>query len=201
MPEQAADQPEINKPSQSTPPPPVESAEPAETVDNEALLRQELEATRQKAEDNWQLALRSKAELENLRKRTQRDIENAHKYGLERMAAELLAVRDSMELGLNTAKEGVEDLDGLKEGLSLTLKMLIQLMQKFGITEINPENEKFDPGLHQAITMQESARLEPNTVISVLQKGYRLQDRLLRPALVTVAKPPEKNQKQNGDNP
>jgi molecular chaperone GrpE len=200
MPEQAADQPETNKPSQSTPPP-LESAEPAGTVDNETLLRQELEAARQKAEDNWQLALRSKAELENLRKRTQRDVENAHKYGLERIAAELLAVRDSMELGLNTAEDGVEDLAGLKEGLSLTLKMLIQLMQKFGITEINPENEKFDPGLHQAITMQESAKLEPNTIISVLQKGYRLQDRLLRPALVTVAKPPEKNQKQSGENP
>jgi molecular chaperone GrpE len=200
MPEQAADQPENNKSSQPAPLP-LESAEPGETVDNEALLRQELEAVRRKAEDNWQLALRSKAELENLRKRTQRDIENAHKYGLERLAAELLAVRDSMELGLNTAEEGVEDLTGLKEGLSLTLKMLIQLMQKFGITEINPENEKFDPGLHQAITMQESARLEPNTVISVLQKGYRLQDRLLRPALVTVAKAPEKNQQQSGEKP
>jgi molecular chaperone GrpE len=200
MPEQAADQPETNKPSQPTPPS-LESAETAETVDNEALLRQELESARQKAEDNWQLALRSKAELENLRKRAQRDIENAHKYGLERMAAELLAVRDSMELGLNTAEEGVEDLAGLKEGLSLTLKMLIQLMQKFGITEINPEHEKFDPGLHQAITMQESAKLEPNTIISVLQKGYRLQDRLLRPALVTVAKAPDKNQGQSGENP
>jgi molecular chaperone GrpE len=193
MPEQAADQSENNKSSQSAPPP-LESAEPAETVDNEALLRQELETVRQKAEDNWQLALRSKAELENLRKRTQRDIENAHKYGLERIAAELLAVRDSMELGLNTAEEGIDDLAGLKEGLSLTLKMLIQVMQKFGITEINPEHEKFDPGLHQAITMQESDKLEPNTVISVLQKGYRLQDRLLRPALVTVAKAPDKNQ-------
>jgi molecular chaperone GrpE len=192
MPEQAADQPENNK-SQSAPHP-LEQAEAGETVDNETLLRQELEAVRQKAEDNWQLALRSKAELENLRKRTQRDIENAHKYGLERIAAELLAVRDSMELGLNTAEEGVDDLAGLKEGLSLTLKMLTQLMQKFGITEINPEHEKFDPGLHQAITMQESDKLEPNTVISVLQKGYRLQDRLLRPALVTVAKAPDKNQ-------
>lgn len=190
MPEQAADQPETTKPSQSAPPPetPV-----SEISDNEIALQQELEAARQKAEDNWQLFLRTKAELENFRKRTQRDVENAHKYGLEKIAAELLAVRDSMELGLNTAEEGV-DLAGLKEGLSLTLKMLIQLMQKFGITEVNPENEKFDPALHQAITMQESDKLEPNTVISVLQKGYRLQDRLLRPALVTVAKAPDKNE-------
>lgn len=197
MPEQAADQPEINKPSQ----PPIEpgAAEgPAELTDD--ALRQELQAMRQKAEDNWQLFLRTKAELENLRKRTQRDVENAHKYGLERLAAELLAVRDSMELGLNTAQEGV-DLAGLKEGFALTLKMLTQSMQKFGITEINPENEKFDPALHQAITTQESDRLDPNTVISVLQKGYRLQDRLLRPALVTVAKAPEKNQGQGGENP
>lgn len=187
MPEQVADQPENTKPSQ-----PATPIEPAEIQDVEAHLQQELEEVRQKAEDNWQLFLRSKAESENLRKRTQRDIESAHKYGLEKIASELLSVRDSMELGLSTAQEGV-DLAGLKEGVALTLKMLIQLMQKFGITEINPENERFDPAMHQAITMQESEKLEPNTVISVLQKGYRLQDRLLRPALVTVAKAPDKN--------
>jgi molecular chaperone GrpE len=201
MPEQASDQPETNQASQ--PAPPVEPGGGGVSdgiTDNEAALQQALETARLKAEENWQLALRSKAELENLRKRTQRDIENAHKYGLERMAAELLAVRDSMELGLDTAQEGV-DLAGLKEGFSLTLKMLTQMMQKFGITEINPEHEKFDPSFHQAITTQESGKLEPNTVISVLQKGYRLQDRLLRPALVTVAKAPEKNQEQSGENP
>ncbi|HEX5054980.1 MAG TPA: nucleotide exchange factor GrpE [Gammaproteobacteria bacterium] len=192
MPEQAADQPDTNKPSQSAPP--IDSDEITEegVSDSENGLRQELELARNKADENWQLFLRTKAELENLRKRTQRDVENAHKYGLERIASELLAVRDSMELGLNTAQEGVE-LAGLKEGFTLTLKMLTQLMQKFGITEINPEHEKFDPTLHQAITMQESDKLDPNTVISVLQKGYRLQDRLLRPALVTVAKAPDKN--------
>jgi molecular chaperone GrpE len=192
MPEQAADQPETNKPSQSTPPMESEEITEGEGRDSGNGFRQELESARQKADDNWQLFLRTKAELENLRKRTQRDVENAHKYGLERMASELLAVRDSMELGLNTTQEGV-DLAGLKEGFTLTLKMLTQLMQKFGITEINPENEKFDPMLHQAITLQESDKLDPNTVISVLQKGYRLQDRLLRPALVTVAKAPDKS--------
>lgn len=195
MPEQqAADQPETNKPSHAAPPVEGEAtdeATEAAATGAEAALGRELEAVRQKAEDNWQLFLRTKAELENLRKRTQRDVENAHKYGLEKIASELLAVRDSMELGLNTTREGV-DLAGLKEGLSLTLKMLVQLMEKFSITEINPEHEKFDPGLHQAITTQESNKLEPNTVISVLQKGYRLQDRLLRPALVTVAKAPDK---------
>jgi molecular chaperone GrpE len=194
MPEQqAADQPESNKPSQAVPP--AEAADVTTgTVDaaDTSALQQELETVRQKAEENWELFLRTRAELENLRKRTQRDVENAHKYGLEKIASELLAVRDSMELGLDTAREGV-DLAGLKEGLSLTLKMLVQLMEKFGITEINPEHERFDPGLHQAITTQESDRLEPNTVISVLQKGYRLQDRLLRPALVTVAKAPDKD--------
>jgi molecular chaperone GrpE len=193
MPEQqAADQPESNKPSQAIPP-----TEASDTttgtgdITETAALQQELETARQKAGENWELFLRTRAELENLRKRTQRDVENAHKYGLERIASELLTVRDSMELGLDTAREGV-DLAGLKEGWSLTLKMLVQLMEKFGITEINPEHERFDPGLHQAITTQESDRLEPNTVISVLQKGYRLQDRLLRPALVTVAKAPDK---------
>jgi molecular chaperone GrpE len=191
MPEQAADQPEITNPSQ----------QPASGIDEGGAAAQgesesndtvaELDAARQKADENWQLFLRTKAELENLRKRTQRDVENAHKYGLERIAGELLAVRDSMELGLNTAQEGV-DLAGLKEGMSLTLKILVQLMEKFGISEVSPELEKFDPALHQAITTQESDKLEPNTVISVLQKGYRLQDRLLRPALVTVARTPDK---------
>ncbi|HEY3487339.1 MAG TPA: nucleotide exchange factor GrpE [Gammaproteobacteria bacterium] len=166
----------------------------AKPVESEALLQQELDAARHKAEENWQLLLRSKAELENFRKRTQRDVENAHKYGLEKIAAELLAVRDSMELGLGNAREGV-DLESIKEGVSLTLKMLVQLMEKFGISEISPENEKFNPELHQAMTLQESDKLEPNTVISVLQKGYRLNDRLLRPALVTVAKAPDKNAK------
>ena len=157
---------------------------------DEASLGRELEEALKKAQDNWELALRTQAELENLRKRTQRDIEAAHKYSLEKIAQELLGVRDSMELGLSAINEST-DIKSVREGIELTLKMLIQLMEKFEIQEIYPEQERFNPEFHQAMTMQESDKLAPNTVISVLQKGYRLKDRLLRPALVSVAKAPE----------
>lgn len=155
----------------------------------EASIEEQLDVALKKAQENWELALRTQAELENLRKRTQRDIENAHKYALERLASELLAIRDSMELGLSASQESA-DVKSLREGAELTLKMLIQLMEKFEIREINPEKEKFNPELHQAMATQESDQLAPNTVISVMQKGYVLKDRLLRPALVIVAKAP-----------
>jgi molecular chaperone GrpE len=162
----------------------------AEVIE-EASLEAQLEAAQKKAEENWELVLRTQADMENLRKRTSRDIENAHKYGLEKIANELLAVRDSMELGLGAAQEDV-DVKSLREGAELTLKMLVQVMEKFGIKQVDPEKQKFNPDLHQAMTMQESDELEPNTVIAVMQKGYTLNERLLRPALVTVSKAPAK---------
>lgn len=152
-------------------------------------LEEQLEAAQRKAQENWELALRAQAELENLRKRTHRDIENAHKYALEKLATELLGVRDSMELGLSAAQENT-DIAGIREGIELTLKMLAQVMEKFDIREVNPVREKFNPELHQAMAMQETDNIEPNNVISVMQKGYTLKDRLLRPALVTVSKTP-----------
>jgi molecular chaperone GrpE len=155
----------------------------------EPSLEEQLEEARKKADENWNLLLRSKAELENMHKRVKRDVESAHKFGLEKMASELLAVRDSMELGLGAAQEST-DVQSLLEGAELTLKMLTQVMEKFGIQQVNPEREKFNPELHQAMTLQESDELEPNTVITVMQKGYTLNDRLLRPALVTVSKAP-----------
>ncbi|HEX7026360.1 MAG TPA: nucleotide exchange factor GrpE, partial [Gammaproteobacteria bacterium] len=142
----------------------------AETVKAEAPLEEQLEVAQKKAQENWELALRAQAELENLRKRTHRDIENAHKYALEKLATELLGVRDSMELGLSAAQES-KDIAGIREGMQLTLKMLAQVMEKFDIREIHPEGEKFNPELHQAMAMQETDKLEPNNVISVMQKG------------------------------
>lgn len=167
-----------------------EQAETDEMSEVEAL-RGKLEEALVKADENWELALRTKAELENLQKRAQRDVENAHKFGLEKLAAELLSVRDSMELGVSAAQEQT-DAESLREGVELTLKMMVQTMEKFGIEEINPENQRFNPELHQAMSTQESDKLEPNTVVSVMQKGYMLNGRLLRPALVTVSKAPEK---------
>lgn len=157
-------------------------------VEAEDDLLQQLKDAEKKAEENWELLLRTKAEMENLRKRTEKDLENAHKYGMEKFVAEMLPVKDSMELGL--AAEDVT-VESLHEGMQLTMNMLNTAFEKLNVTEINPENEPFDPELHQAMTMQESREVEPNTVIAVMQKGYLLNDRLVRPAMVMVSKEPE----------
>ncbi|OOG20656.1 nucleotide exchange factor GrpE [Thioalkalivibrio denitrificans] len=154
-----------------------------------ALLKQ-LEEAQAKAQEHFDKLLRTQAEMENLRKRTARDVENARKYALERFASELLAVRDSLEMGLDAAR-GETDVDKIREGTELTLKMLVQLMEKFGIEQLDPQGERFDPDRHQAMSMQENAELEPNTVMTVMQKGYLLNDRLLRPAMVIVSKAPQ----------
>jgi molecular chaperone GrpE len=123
--------------------------------------------------------------MDNLRRRNAKDVENAHKYGIEKFANQLLPVVDGMELGL--AVEGAS-AESLREGMELTMKMMQKMMENLGIEEINPINEKFNPEKHQAMSMQPSADVEPNTVIAVMQKGYLLNDRLLRPAMVMVSK-------------
>ena len=155
---------------------------------NREDLAQGLEDARQKMAEYYEKTLRMQAEIENLRKRAQRDVSNAHKYAVERFASELLQVKDSLELGLGA---GDAKAVKLQEGMELTLKMLTTVMKKFSIEEVDPGGEVFDPNLHQAMTMRESADHEPNTVISVMQKGYTLHDRLLRPAMVIVAKTPK----------
>jgi len=129
--------------------------------------------------------LRAVADSDNMRKRTQADISNAHKFALENFSTELLAVKDSLEAAL--AIENAT-LESYKNGVELTLKQLISVFSKFNIVEINPAGEKFDPHRHQAIAMVDAAQ-EANTVVAIMQKGYTLNDRILRPALVTVAKP------------
>lgn len=150
----------------------------------------ELEEARAKADENWNQFLRARAELENVRRRAERDVEQAHRYGLEKLAGELLAVRDSLEMGVAAAGEEGADVAKLREGSELTLKMLRQAMEKFDIRELNPQGGKFDPERHEAIATQESGEHEPNTVIHVVQKGYLLGERLLRPAMVIVARVP-----------
>jgi molecular chaperone GrpE len=141
------------------------------------------------ADENWDRYLRAAAELDNVRKRTARDMENARKYALERFATELLAVRDSLEMGLQAAEaSGVTDLI---EGSRATLKQLSSTMERFGVAEVDPLGEPFDPTLHEAMTMQPSAEVEPNTVLTVFQKGYTLNGRLLRPARVVVSSAPQ----------
>ena len=157
---------------------------------NIEALQIELECAQGAAKDFQDKWLRTQAEIENLRRRANRDVENAHKYGMERFAAEMLNVKDSLELGLSAASE-TRDVAKLAEGMELTLKQLAQAMEKFKIAEIDPKGESFDPERHQAMTLQESSEHAPNTVIAVFQKGYTLQERLLRPAMVVVAKAPE----------
>ena len=148
-------------------------------------IEAQLEDAQAKASENWDHFIRAKAEMDNLRRRSTKDIENAHKYGIEKFVTELLPVLDSMGMGL-----AVEDAraESLREGMEMTLNMLEKMMEKLGIEEIDPMNEKFDAAKHQAMTMQPNADVEPNTVIAVMQKGYTLNDRLIRPAMVMVSK-------------
>ena len=159
-----------------------------EIVKEQDQLVEQLAAAEKKAEEHWELLLRTRADMENLRKRTEKDLENAHKYGIEKFVSEMLPVKDSMELGIAAQDATVESLH---EGMQLTMNMFDTAFQKLGVVEINPQNEAFDPELHQAMTMQESDEVEPNTVIMVMQKGYSLNGRLVRPAMVVVSKKPE----------
>jgi len=131
--------------------------------------------------------LRSAAELENVRKRAQREVENATRYGLEKFAAELLPVKDSLELAVASA--GQADANSLAAGQEATLKLLEKAFAKLDIESIDPLGEPFDPAQHEAVLMQASATAEPNSVLQVVQRGYALHGRLLRPARVIVAKP------------
>ena len=148
-----------------------------------------LQDARNKADEHWNQLLRAKADLDNLRRRAERDVEQAHRYGLERLVQELLPIKDSLELGLS-ASQGAEGeaVKGLREGTELTRKMLQNALEKFGVKELNPQGERFNPELHQAMSVQERADAEPNSVLLVCQKGYLLHDRLIRPAMVIVSK-------------
>ena len=161
----------------------VEDAAADVEKDNDALAEAQA-----KADEHWDKYLRAAAEVENVRKRAARDVENAHKFALERFAGDLLAVCDSLEMA--NATEGDASVESLKEGSEATLKLLLTTLQRFGIEEVNPEGEPFDPMLHEAMTMQPSPDTEPGSVLTVFQKGYSLNGRLLRPARVVVAAEP-----------
>ncbi|MBW3566695.1 MAG: nucleotide exchange factor GrpE, partial [Proteobacteria bacterium] len=160
-------------------------------AEEDSGVEPELEAVREKAEDNWNQYLRAVAELENTRKRALRDVEQARKFAIERFAADLLPVKDSLEMGLNAASDATDKADALVEGTEMTLKQLAQVFEKFGITEIDPKGERFDPEQHEAMAAQPSAEAEPDTVLTVVQKGYMLNGRMLRAARVLVARKPD----------
>ena len=145
----------------------------------------ELAEARAKADENWDLYLRAAAELENVRKRAARDVEHAHKFALENFGRDLLAVVDSLEMGLEAADNA--DAEALREGSEVTCKLLKKTLERFGISEVDPEGEPFNPEMHEAMSMMPSPNVEPGSVVQVIQKGYALNDRLLRPARVIVA--------------
>ncbi|MBL7003909.1 MAG: nucleotide exchange factor GrpE, partial [Gammaproteobacteria bacterium] len=158
--------------------------EQSEEVTEESSTEQELIDAQLKIKEYWDQIVRLNAEMENHRKRAQRDVENAHKYAVKNFSEALLPVCDSMEMGIVASEAENSNIDSIKEGMQMTLSMFIQMMEKNGIKAIDPVNEKFDPEQHQAMSMQESADHESNTVIAVMQKGYMLNDRLVRPAMV-----------------
>ena len=149
-------------------------------------LQAALAAAESRALESRDLYMRALAELENVRKRASRDVEQAHKFALERVAHDLIGVKDSLELGLVSAGSA----DGLREGTRATLQLLSRALEKAGVTEIDPQGEQFNPELHEAMAMQPSAEHVPNSILQVVQKGYQLNGRLLRPARVIVAKEP-----------
>ena len=150
-------------------------------------LMQSLQTAEAKAEEHWAHVLRLQAELENTRRRAERDVQGAHKFALEKFVNELLPVKDSLEMGESAAKVENTDLEKVHEGIVLTLKMMTDVMGKFGVAEVNPEGQPFNPDLHQAMSMQDVPDAKPNTVVTVFQKGYQLNERLVRPAMVVVA--------------
>lgn len=153
-------------------------------------LGQLLREAQAKADENWNRAVRAQADLENLRRRHEMDLDKTRKFALNGFVEALLPVIDSMELGLNAAADDSADLDKLREGSELTLKLLVDVMGKFNVETVDPEGQPFNPELHQAMSMQPRDDLPPNTVVAVVQKGYLLNGRLVRPAMVMVSQKP-----------
>ena len=199
--EQASEQPSDGESDDASDPLGFDDARMSEAEENEVDLSvvdsgndgemdsaAELAAANAKADEHWNRVLRMQADLENERKRAQKQVANAHKFAIEGFVNELLPIKDSLEMGLDAAKAEDADLAKIVEGSELTLKLLAQAFEKFHIAVVDPLDEKFDPNVHQAMSMQEAEGKDANTVIGVMQKGYTLNDRLIRPALVTVSK-------------
>ena len=155
-----------------------------------AELEAQLEAALLASQEERERAVRAVAEMENLRRRAAQDVEKAHKFALEKFAAELLPVLDNLERAIELADKESEALKPMIEGVELTLKSMQSGVAKFGLVALDPQNQAFDPNAHQAMSMVPSADVAPNTVIAVMQKGYELNGRVIRPAMVMVSKAP-----------
>jgi molecular chaperone GrpE len=151
-------------------------------------MEQQLLKAQDTIKDYWDQMMRLRAEIDNNRKRAERDVENAHKYALKSFVENLLPVIDSMEMGQTAATADNATLESIREGAELTIGMFVQVLEKNGLEQVDPLGEKFDPERHQAISMIDVDSAESNTVVEVMQKGFLLNDRLVRPAMVVVAK-------------
>ncbi|UCD71584.1 MAG: nucleotide exchange factor GrpE [Syntrophobacterales bacterium] len=160
------------------------------------MLKAQVEEKTKLGEENYDRFLRAQAELENYKKRVEREKSSLVKYGNEDLIKAILPVIDNLERALDHPQG--ENPDGVIEGIKITLNQLLQVLEKFGVTRIQAMGEPFDPSKHEAMMQVESADHEPNTVVSELQKGYLLNDRLLRPAMVSVAQPPKKKEEGEG---
>lgn len=164
------------------------SADETENEPSIEQLQEELARAQDEAAKMKDQFVRSEAEMANLRRRVEKDVENAHRFGQEKLVKELLAVADNLERAIISTEGENVDVNAIKEGVDMTLKGLLDVFGKFSIEAIDPHGEPFDPQLHQAMSMVENPEVEPNTVIAVMQKGYQLHGRLVRPAMVMVSK-------------
>jgi molecular chaperone GrpE len=164
----------------------TEATEAALDHPNYTELEEKLTLAEQKAHENWEKSVRAVAEIDNVRRRMEREVANAHKYGAEKLISALLPIVDSLEQALQLAEKSGDS--AMHEGLELTMRLFTDVLQKFDVTLIDPMGEAFDPQQHEAMAMQPAADVAPNTIIAVFQKGYKLNDRVIRPARVVVGK-------------
>ena len=165
-----------------------ESSEQVGALDHPSYiaLEEKLTLAEKQAHDNWEKSVRALAEVDNMRRRAERDVANAHRFSLEKFSEALLPVVDSLEQALQLAEKAGDA--SMREGLELTMKQFVSVLGKFDVQQLDPVGAIFNPHEHEAMAMQESSDVEPNTVLVVFQKGYKLNDRVIRPARVIVAK-------------
>ncbi|MDF1643915.1 MAG: nucleotide exchange factor GrpE [Pseudomonadales bacterium] len=185
--EEKSPQDQVDQPSESQTEPPTEPSN-TEGLDSVEILQARIETLEEELASAKDQNLRTQAEMQNIRRRAQADVEKAHKFALEKFSTELLPVIDNLERALETIPPDDASTKPIEEGISLTLKSFLDVIAKFNMTVIDPAGEPFDPQMHQAMSMIENKEVEPNTVLQVVQKGYSLNGRVIRAAMVMVSK-------------